>query len=311
MRATRVAGPWRSAALTILLTALAAMLLTAYADPATSGTKVMMRAAHQSCPVTRSAPAGYQARDRETPPSNVRGGGGEPLVKTASITVRVYVHVLRTASTGGVPRARIEHQLNVLDNAFAGNESTQATTVPFRFVLAGVTITRNNAWFRMNQGSGAEAHAKHALHRGGPEDLNFYIGGNSGGLLGWGTQPTRVNSEPKMDGVVIARHTMPGGKGGRYSAGDTAVHETGHWLGLYHTYTGKCSRQGDRVADTPREARPAYECPMRRNTCAAPGHDPIHNFMDAGTDACMNQFTKGQASRMVDSWNRFRAKSRR
>jgi hypothetical protein len=195
----------------------------------------------------------------------------------------------------------------VLNAAFAGRESPYSAKSPFHFLLAGVDVSTNRAWYRMDEGTLAEQHAKRALHRGTAEDLNLYIGDDAAGALGWGTQPTAYGAQPRLDGVVIARHTLPGGRYGRYSAGDDAVHETGHWLGLYHTFEGGCSGRGDRVADTPAEARPSYSCHLERDTCASAGNDPVHNFMDYGDDACMNSFTAGQVDRMVEQWGRLRA----
>jgi len=52
------------------------------------------------------------------------------------------------------------------------------------------------------------------------------------------------------------------------------------------------------VAVTPAEATPAYGCSIDRDTCAQPGPDPIHNFMNYSDDGCTDRFTPLQADRM-------------
>lgn len=228
------------------------------------------------------------------------GGGGGTLPPAGSIPVGVVFHVITDGNAGADAEGRIAAQIAVLNEAYAGGTGGFAT--PYTFTLLATTVTDNADWYANCYGS-AETAMKSALRQGGPETLNIYSCSPSGGILGYATFPSSYASSPSRDGVVILDESMPGGSAVPYAGGDTATHEVGHWLGLYHTFQGGCAGSGDYVSDTPAERSPAYGCPTGRDSCTSrktPGLDPITNFMDYTDDACMYEFTEGQAVRAND-----------
>jgi hypothetical protein len=225
---------------------------------------------------------------------------GMEQINPQARVVPVYFHIIAstTNTSGGVTTSQISQQISILNSAFA--------PAGVSFQLISVDKTINNSWYAMSQGSTAERDCKNALRKGGKESLNLYSANIGNGLLGWATFPSSYASNPKMDGVVLLRGTLPGGTAAPYNLGDTGTHEVGHWAGLYHTFQGGCSTNNDYVSDTPAEQSPAYGCPTNRNTCASTGLDPIRNFMDYTDDSCMNTFSAGQNSRMNSQFAAYR-----
>ncbi|HET6651662.1 MAG TPA: zinc metalloprotease [Nocardioides sp.] len=230
------------------------------------------------------------------------------LKSQTTVTIRTYVHIItKKNGKGGVTDQQVAQQMDVINAGYAGSTADEAAPSPFRFEVVGIDRTRNDAWYDWNltpdfTDEDVEAkEAKRALHQGGYADLNVYIAGLGSGLLGYATFP---GGELALDGLVILNESMPGGSAAPYNLGDTATHEIGHWLGLFHTFEGGCSEPGDHVSDTPAQldGDNIFFCNEADDTCPKAGLDPVHNFMSYGDDFCLDRFTEGQNRRQVATW---------
>ena len=206
-------------------------------------------------------------------------------------TISVAFHVITSGAAGQVTDAQIAAQIAEMNRDYKGSG--------FSFRLASVDRTDNAGWYHMIPGSGVERRAKQALAVDPAHHLNLYTCAPGQQLLGWSYFPWSFPEDSPMHGVVVHYASLPGGSLPSYNLGRTMVHETGHYLGLLHTFQNGCNPPGDEVDDTPYEASPAFGCPEGRDTCPSPGLDPIHDYMDYTDDPCITEFTAGQDDRMA------------
>ena len=226
----------------------------------------------------------------------------EAKKQAAATSIPVYVHVMRDDDgSGDVTDLQIDQQIDVLNTTFGGGESDDATDTGFRFALADTFRYDNSAWHN-DHGSNKY---RSETRQGGADALNIWLVDFK--YLGIATFPWDYANKGAVDGIRVHYASLPGGSIENFNLGETATHEAGHWLGLFHTFQGGCTETNDQVADTPAQSSPTSGCPEGRDSCALPGLDPIHNYMDYSWDSCYTEFSAGQTSRMADAFAAFRS----
>jgi hypothetical protein len=314
----------RPAALVAALVTLSAIFWVA---PATGAVSVpdSVTKARVSCihPANRTTPKWHRFDEGQASPADVAALPArqttrsvvkreiEPLL-TGAVIVPTYVHVIRGRRKGErnpIGRPGVRRLIQILNNGMAGRQSPNSKPTRYRFSLKHTDFHSNEGWYHAYFFGPRDQRMRRSLHRGGARTLNLYI--NGGGpigqkILGWSRFPWQYAGAPKLDGVTVNVAGLPGGQAVGYNLGDTVIHETGHWLGLLHTFQDGCEGSGDQVSDTPAEAEPSFYCQTTRDTCTSPGLDPVHNFMDYSYDSCMNMFTVGQVRRMDAAYVKWR-----
>ncbi len=158
--------------------------------------------------------------------------------------------------------------------------------------------------------------------------LNIFVSdgasaGQSGSTLGISALPGNADG----DGFWV-NHTVFGGPNfscisgveinghSNFDLGRTAVHEAGHYFGLYHVFQGSDCDDDDSdppgpifVNDTPAQNAPHYGCPSVSSCADAPSsctgaYDNFYSFMDYSNDDCMVMFTADQ-SQVINYWANF------
>ncbi|KAJ0301429.1 hypothetical protein COL516b_007832 [Colletotrichum fioriniae] len=165
----------------------------------------------------------------------------------------------------------------------------------------------------MEHRHGKTREMQRALRIGGPETLNLYIVPKlDTGLLGYAAFPDLLTNPFSIvgatgtwfdgDAVVIGHSALDGTLFAK-----AVIHETGHWLGLYHPFQGSCKvPNGDYIPDTPQSRHENYACKAKDTCPDFPGEDLVWNYMAYSACDKNLSFTPGQALFMRQSWYSFR-----
>ncbi|MGB1481421.1 MAG: M43 family zinc metalloprotease [Flavobacteriales bacterium] len=247
--------------------------------------------------------------------------------------IPVVVHVVHRGSPIGVDEnisdAQILSAIDAMNDDFRkaagtpGDGNGVDTFIQFEMAKRTPNDEPTNGIVRVN-GNVVPGYAEHGISNGNDPDaadqrdvkelttwygddyVNIFvvpeINGNDGG---WGVQGFAYlgPTGDERDGIVVLYNTF--GTVGELKEGRdmnrTVVHEMGHHLSLWHTFSNtdsctsetNCENQGDEVCDTP----PTLE---NNSGCSLPSCEgaQVENYMDYTPQDCKNMFTEGQRTRM-------------
>lgn len=225
-----------------------------------------------------------------------------------NMLIDVKFFVIHDKEKGKITRYRLNNQIDVLNEAYGGNQHNLGINTKIKFRLKNVQYIEDKTLY--NSCSKSEE----KIIKSYPGDSKKYISVYTcdDDYLGYAYYPWH-EKEGNIEQVVFMNEiAITGSNFKLYNMGMTLVHELGHYFGLPHTFNDKrkCSSIGDDgYSDTPIEKTPNYGCNLERDTCPDhPGKDPIWNYMDYSPDSCMNRFSKKQVNDIIYNIDYYRPK---
>lgn len=308
----------------IVLTVVVLAAVSAVAQQRTCGTNAIVERLLLANPELKIR--SDEMRDYIHNPDNPQTLFRNPNTPTVVVTIPVVFHVLYKNDAQNISDAQINSQLAALNRDFRKTNADFNTVVPAAFRPFGADIEVNfckatrtptgattTGITRKPVGASFNLETQYYTSAGEPawdssKYLNIWVGRFPTGsdILGFALPVEYGIQLPDQDGLVIGDQyfgttgtaTFP------YNLGRTAVHEIGHYFGLFHIWGDSngntiCgSTNDDMVADTPPTDAPYFNCPAypsNTNACTVTATGSMFmNYMDYVNDACMAMFTNGQ-----------------
>ncbi len=137
--------------------------------------------------------------------------------------------------------------------------------------------------------------------------LNIWVAKTSDYITGIGSYPNLVPLNES--GVIVHPRYFGKNATSKFGLGRVAVHEIGHYFGLFHTWSEQndtiCATNDD-VDDTPPQLSAYVGCPTYpQYSCNT--SSLFMNYMDYVNDPCMVMFTEGQMQRMLKTIEKYRS----
>lgn len=244
-------------------------------------------------------------------------------IPMAKYIIPIVVHVIYSPNdtNTNISDAQIQKQINILNNAMKdsanGIQFCLATKKTDNSSFSGILRYATGNSIKAYDGNGGFSNLMKTYQLDPEKYLNIYIvqaiyktNNTESSIRGIGLPSNYLPSHPG----IIMRYDFFGSFnscGGNChldsaSDGNIMVHETGHFLGLFHTFEGgcagntstTCSNEGDLCCDTRPESGPHWFCNIDTNTCneANDKNDNQTNYMSYR--ACWSAFTKDQKQLM-------------